>query len=498
MMLESNYIRELNHNYLVLSPPTEYIEENFETEIIKQNSINGLLEFDIRYYDGKQMLFYEISSKQSIENLYASSEMDFEIIRQLINGIYRIILLTEEYLISINNILLDPNYIFFDMGRKELSLVFCPGYNKNAKNSFSELAEYLLNKVDHRDEKAVILAYKIYKNTRTQNFILEEIVSIVQECQCNEKITEYNSNKINSESKTSTTTEEFVIESVKISNNEMNRKDFEKEEKEAAGVETGKSKNEKDDIFITLFGEADNSEHTDKNYFEILKQNFLKEKNSRILLVISIALIMILILTTIVWYFQIIKISLMLYLKIQGSTIFFLIISILFLMILNRRKKTKTIEEQYEITNKRINEEEFKEKQADKIEISDFLVGNDFYDSQEESYENGNTILLSGESEIKAGAYLTRNKNGKEEYYKIECFPYTIGKLAGNVNLELEEGSISRLHARLFQKNGKTYLEDLNSLNGTYKNGMRLFENDAVHVESEDEISFAKIKFTYH
>ncbi len=361
MMLESNYIRELNHNYLVLSPPTEYIEENFETEIIKQNTINGLLEFDIRYYDGKQMLFYEISSKQSMENLYASSEMDFEIIRQLINGIYRIILLTEEYLISINNILLDPNYIYFDMGRKEISLVFCPGYNKNAKQSFSDLAEYLLNKVDHKDEKAVILAYKIYKNTRNQNFVLEEIVSIIQECHCNEKIIEYNSNISNLENKTSVTTEEFVIESVKADNNEINIRSFEKEEKEAAGVETGKPKNEKDDIFRTFFGETDNLKQTNKNYFEKFNQNFLKEKNSRRLIAISMVLIMILIITTIAWYFQIIEISLMLFIKIQGSTIFFIIIIFLFLMILNRRKNTKTIEEQYEITSQRINEEDFRQ-----------------------------------------------------------------------------------------------------------------------------------------
>ena len=36
--------------------------------------------------------------------------------------------------------------------------------------------------MDHKDEKAVLLAYRIYKNTRSQNFKMEEIISFLHEC----------------------------------------------------------------------------------------------------------------------------------------------------------------------------------------------------------------------------------------------------------------------------------------------------------------------------
>ena len=115
MNLERSYVRELNHNYMIVIPETDTIIESFEIEMIGQNQIQGLLEFEIRYVDGKQTFLYEISSKQSITNLYASSEMNFEMITGLIQATYQMIYTVEEYLLDMNHILIDPEYLFFDI-----------------------------------------------------------------------------------------------------------------------------------------------------------------------------------------------------------------------------------------------------------------------------------------------------------------------------------------------------------------------------------------------
>ena len=156
--MDTKYIRELNHNYLVMIPPIEAIKESYETEILRLNKIPGLADLDIRYYNEQQMFYYEISSKQSIANLYGSSEMNFAEISALIKGIYSMLLSIEEYLININHIIFDPDYIFFELEKKEISFICYPEYDKNSKHSFSELSEYLLNKVNHKDEKAVCIA----------------------------------------------------------------------------------------------------------------------------------------------------------------------------------------------------------------------------------------------------------------------------------------------------------------------------------------------------
>ena len=81
---------------MIVIPETDTIIESFEIEMIGQNQIQGLLEFEIRYVDGKQTFLYEISSKQSITNLYASSEMNFEMITGLIQATYQMIYTVEE------------------------------------------------------------------------------------------------------------------------------------------------------------------------------------------------------------------------------------------------------------------------------------------------------------------------------------------------------------------------------------------------------------------
>ena len=126
MNLERSYVRELNHNYMIVIPETDTIIESFEIEMIGQNQIQGLLEFEIRYVDGKQTFLYEISSKQSITNLYASSEMNFEMITGLIQATYQMIYTVEEYLLDMNHILIDPEYLFFDIEKREYFFVFFP------------------------------------------------------------------------------------------------------------------------------------------------------------------------------------------------------------------------------------------------------------------------------------------------------------------------------------------------------------------------------------
>ena len=73
-----------------------------------------------------------------------------------------------------------------------------------------------------------------------------------------------------------------------------------------------------------------------------------------------------------------------------------------------------------------------------------------------------------------------------------------IGKLEGKVDFVLDDPSISRIHARISKEGNRLYLMDLNSKNGTSKNGIPLSVNEAVLLEAEDEIKFGKLCFTYH
>ncbi len=108
--------------------------------------------------------------------------------------------------------------------------------------------------------------------------------------------------------------------------------------------------------------------------------------------------------------------------------------------------------------------------------------------------EFGKTIYIEEKTiEKNRGLY---QDNG-ELLVKITKLPFVIGKKRDSVNLVLNDYSVSRIHARIVEIGGEHYLEDLNSTNGTYKNGLRLQPYEKRKLEEHDEVRFGKLEYTY-
>ena len=113
---------------------------------------------------------------------------------------------------------------------------------------------------------------------------------------------------------------------------------------------------------------------------------------------------------------------------------------------------------------------------------------------ENESEEYGKTI------------YIEENPVGKEPgLYKpdgelvtlVTEFPFVIGKKKEEVSLAINDYSVSRIHARITEEEGIYYIEDLNSTNGTFKNGLRLQPYERRKLEREDEVKFGKTEYLY-
>ena len=74
---------------------------------------------------------------------------------------------------------------------------------------------------------------------------------------------------------------------------------------------------------------------------------------------------------------------------------------------------------------------------------------------------------------------------------------YLIGKKKQEADIVLQDISVSRIHARISTEAGECYLEDLNSTNGTGKNGLRLQPYEKQRLEPGDEITIGKLVFIY-
>ena len=69
----------------------------------------------------------------------------------------------------------------------------------------------------------------------------------------------------------------------------------------------------------------------------------------------------------------------------------------------------------------------------------------------------------------------------------------SMGKKKDEVDVVLEDSSVSRIHARIIQEGAVYYLEDLNSTNGTFKNGLRLQPYEKRKLETGDELKCGRV-----
>lgn len=109
---------------------------------------------------------------------------------------------------------------------------------------------------------------------------------------------------------------------------------------------------------------------------------------------------------------------------------------------------------------------------------------------------DGNTVF------VEASLYQRENKlygmnKGNKYHIDMNSLPCTIGKLAGGVDCVIRDETVSRIHARLSKEGQEICVTDLNSTNGTFKNGLRLEPNETVAIEPGDEIRFGRMTFCY-
>lgn len=120
----------------------------------------------------------------------------------------------------------------------------------------------------------------------------------------------------------------------------------------------------------------------------------------------------------------------------------------------------------------------------------EFIYGSE---EQEGEGEYGRTVYLEPQKEQSRGLY----RNNGELAVRIDKLPFVIGKKRDEVDYTLEDRSASRLHARILEENGCIYLEDLNSTNGTFKNGLRMQPYEKRRLEKDDEICFGKDEYIF-
>jgi len=173
--MEVSYKRELDHNYLICSK--ERFQDSYQVGMLLHNQIPGLLECRMNMLDEKVDFYYDITSKQNLRLVLEKKRITGEELLGLLEGLQRAAQVCREYLLDADRILLNPDYIYLDPDIWDLSFCYVPFCSQDLQEELLNLAEYLLERLERQDQKAVTLGYEFYRMAGEANASLEQVLN---------------------------------------------------------------------------------------------------------------------------------------------------------------------------------------------------------------------------------------------------------------------------------------------------------------------------------
>lgn len=170
--MKEYYKNNLKRAYLILEE--ENTEEDFQTSMLQENEIPGLLKTSVRYIDNMIQYHYDISGKTSLKMKHEKEKIREEDMKSLSQQLLHTIKGIKRYMLDGNGILLNPEYIYCD--NEKYLFCYYPPNKMEMKDEFHKLTEFFVQEVDYRDKEGVYLAYTLHKATMEENYSVEQIM----------------------------------------------------------------------------------------------------------------------------------------------------------------------------------------------------------------------------------------------------------------------------------------------------------------------------------
>lgn len=443
-MLEAKYYKDYRHNYMILQCVTEETDRSYQYKILTSGKVSEILKCSIRHVNGQTYFYYDISSKVTLENYYQGKKLSYGQVRDLIRQLYGIYSRLGSFFMEEAKFVLLPEAIFYDLTDQKYIGLYYPDYEPETENPYEALMEYLLDHIDTEDQQLADCMYQIYEMSEEAGFTMDDALRLLDRCERQE--------------------EKGIVDPVKNDN--------------------GQDVIEFPSDNLSLSFEPETGTEEKKSLFHPVLAG---------LSVCGMAAVM-----TIYYLYDLSSEEILILIGCFAALGVCLLIC-LTKIIKNRRKKSN---ENLQKGKQPIDggQTGSYETERQPIPLENMFMEDMNLCVHEEKYSNksaeyGNTIFfdLSQTTEYKLYALDKKNK----KHIELQKFPCTIGKMAGCVDYVLPDDSVSRVHAKFDKQDNKILLTDLNSTNGTYKNGLQLLPQETTEIEPGDEIRFGNLNYCY-
>lgn len=471
-MIEAKYFRDYRHSYMILPCMSTQPDKNYTCRLLTANKLEEILCCSLRHVNGAAYFYYDISSRTTLENMYRDRRLSFEQVKQLFEQLYGIYCRLGDHFMDETRLVLLPEYIFYDLSRKRYIGLYYPDYEED--RPYEPLMDYLLEHMDSRDERLADVIYQIYERAEEASFSIGDALQLLGE-----------------------------------------REEHSAEEK--AGMkgtlsplpDTGLASVDtvaREDVFL--------SDEENMTVEEKKKTSAPGKKNLFSVLLIGLSVLGIAGIACVYRFYELSDEEIKLLLgcgALMGVCLLAGFSGLLKGGGGNKKEKKKgeaepfLQAEEYQPVSEEASLEGvlFRETERSlympvrKDKDEEYAVprqetGNGLFEKQEDC---GNTVFFDN---IKITAYKLYALDRKNKrHIELTKFPYTVGKMAGCVDCVLADDSVSRIHARFEKEKDAIRLTDMNSTNGTFKNGLRLQPQETVEIEPGDEIRFGNLNYCY-
>lgn len=170
--------KDWNQSCLYIEVPVPY-EEDYEIRMIRNNDIPGLLKVTGIGSEGKSRYAYHTGGYISLAKKFEKETVDRDMIMEFTCQFIQTVNAVRDYILDPDGILLAPEYIYVKEGRYKFC--YLPMSYRCLKNSFHEMTEFFVKKLDYRDTEGIFLAYILHRSTLQEEYdlraILDEYIS---------------------------------------------------------------------------------------------------------------------------------------------------------------------------------------------------------------------------------------------------------------------------------------------------------------------------------
>lgn len=164
--MEMCYVSKGINNYIQVSTANGLIEKNspvaYRLKMLENNDIEGLIRPIAMELDGELTLKYNTNSYYVLDRLFLKFKPDGSFLGIIMGQLERVLNRLREFLLEPDDLVIKPEYMFYNWGEKALKLIYIPGYGKNIKEQLKSFLEYVMRIFDHRDESGVRYMYGMY------------------------------------------------------------------------------------------------------------------------------------------------------------------------------------------------------------------------------------------------------------------------------------------------------------------------------------------------